>query len=127
MKWLRPAAVDGRGQASVELALALPLVALLLLALVQVGVVVRARVMLTHGAREGARVAAVGGSDREVTDAVVQASGLARSRLRVEVARDGVDVQVRLRYVDPTDLPLIGALMADAAMTAEARMRAEPP
>ena len=26
MKWLRPAAVDGRGQASVELALALPLV-----------------------------------------------------------------------------------------------------
>ena len=48
-----------RGQAMVETALVLPLVVLFLLAVVQVGLVVRAQVLVTHAAREAARAAAV--------------------------------------------------------------------
>ncbi|MEY2448174.1 MAG: TadE-like protein [Acidimicrobiaceae bacterium] len=40
-----------RGQATVEAALVLPLVVLLLLAVVQVGLLVRAEVLVTHAAR----------------------------------------------------------------------------
>ena len=116
-----------RGQATVELALLLPLVALALLAVVQVGLVVRARIMVTHAAREGARVAAVGGSVDEVTHAAQAAGGLVAHRVEVDVRTSGDDVVVEVRYTDPTDVPIVGALAGDAELGAVARMRREEP
>lgn len=116
-----------RGQATVELALVLPFVVLLLLALIQVGLVVRARVMVTHAAREGARVAAVGGSDAEVRRAVGVAADLALHRLDVTVGRSGDNAVVRVRYRDPTDVPIVGELVDTATLDAVAHMRIETP
>lgn len=116
-----------RGQATVELALVLPFVALLLLALIQVGLVVRARIMVTHAAREGARVAAVGGSDSEVRRAVGVAADLAVHRLDVTVGRNGGNAVVRVRYRDPTDVPIVGELVDEATLDAVAHMRIETP
>lgn len=109
-----------------EFALLLPVAVLMVLALGQVGVVVRSRLMLTQAAREGARVAAVGGSDAEVRAVVERASGLAPSRLEVEVRRGGGVATIVLTYVDPTDVALVGGLIDDAVITAAATMRLEP-
>ena len=115
------------GQATVEFALLLPVAALLLLAFVQLGVVVHDRVMVTHAAREGVRVAAVGGTDDEVRRAVEQSSGLTPARLEVRVERAGRVVTVSVTYVVATEIPLVGVLVDDAVMSAQARMQTEAP
>ena len=125
----RPAAGPGpggeRGQATAEFALLVPFVVLALLALVQVGLVMRARVMVTHAAREGARVAAVGGSDADVRRAVEVAADLSIHRIDVTVRRDGDNAVVEVTYRDPTDVPLVGGLVGEAVLEAEAHMRLE--
>ncbi len=115
------------GQATVESALLIPFVALVLLAIVQLALVVHARVMVTHAAREGARVAAVGGSDDEIGRAVGVAGDLVLHRLRVDVSRVDGTATVRVSYVDPTDVPIVGSLIHDVELTAVARMRLEQP
>ncbi len=107
-----------------ELALALPLVALLLLAVVQVGLVVRDQVLATHAAREAARAAAVGSPDDVARAAALRGSGLRADRLTVEVRR-GELVRVSMRYRSPTDLPIVGPLLPDVGLRANAAMRTE--
>ncbi len=119
--------VSTGGQATVELALLLPFVALVLLAVIQVGLVVRSRILVTHAAREGARVAAVGGSDGEVRRAVAVAGDLPIHRLDVEIRRSGGVATVTVSFRDPTDVPLVGSLVGDAEMQAVATMRLEEP
>ena len=113
------------GQATVEVAFLLPVVVLLALAIGQVAVVAHARVSTTHAAREGARVAAVGESDQAVRSAVLAAGSLAPSRLSVEVVRRASTVEVTVRYVDPTDVALVGPLLGEVEMVAVAVMRRE--
>jgi len=113
------------GQATVEVALLLPIVVLLALAIGQVALVAQARVLVTHAAREGARVAAVGESDRTVRDIVIERSTLDRDRIDVVVARRGSTVEVTVRYVDPTDVALVGPLIGSVELVAVAVMRLE--
>ncbi len=113
------------GQATVEFALLLPVAVVALLLIAQIGLVVRTRVMLTHAAREGVRVAAVGGSDAEVTAAVIDAGSLDPTRLTVGVARDASVVRVLLVYVMPTDVSVVGALLNDPEMSSVAAMYRE--
>jgi Flp pilus assembly protein TadG len=123
----RRAGRDG-GQAAVELALVLPLVALLLLLVVQVGLVVRAQVLAIHGAREGARAAAVDDEPGAARAAVEAGTGLDGHRLDVEVSgRDGPGsrVTVEVRYRVATDVPLVGGLVGDVTVTGQATMRVE--
>lgn len=119
--WPRPV----RGQATVEFALVVPVVVVVALSLVQVGLVVHARVMVTHAAREGARVAAVGGTDGRVAEAVAVAGRLPPSRLRVFTDRSDGRVTVRVDYDAATRVPIVGALLGDVALTATATMRME--
>ena len=114
-----------RGQATVEFAFLLPVAVVALLLIAQIGLVVRARVMLTHAAREGARVAAVGGSDAEVKAAVVAAGSLNPARLTVGVTRDASVVTVLVVYVVQTDVSVVGAILDDPRMSATATMYRE--
>lgn len=113
------------GQATVEVAFLLPVVALLALAIGQVTVVAHARVSVTHAAREGARVAAVGESDQAVRAAVLASGPLAESRLRVGVVRRAATVEVTVRYVDPTDVALVGSMLGDIELVGVAVMQRE--
>ena len=115
------------GQATVELAVLLPVVAVLLLAVAQIALLARERVLVTHAAREGARVAAVGGGASAVRTAVVGAGELDPAAVEVRVQRRAEVVEVEVVYRARTDLPLVGALMDDATMTARATMRLEEP
>jgi hypothetical protein len=121
------APVRAAGQATVELAVLLPVLALLGLTVAQVALVARDRVLVTHAAREGVRVAAVGGGDAEVRAAVREAGSLDATRLRVRVARGADTVEVWVDYRSVTDLAVVGRLVADVDMTARATMRREDP
>jgi hypothetical protein len=122
-----PRAASVAGQATVELAVLLPVVAVLLLTVAQVALLARERVLVTHAAREGARVAAVGGDAGAVRGAVVEAGGLDPAGVEVRVTRRAERVEVRVDYRARTDLPIVGALMGDPSMTARVTMRREEP
>ena len=114
-----------RGQSTAELVLLMPVLVALLLALVQIGLLVRVRVMVTHAAREAVREAAVGADDDDVRAAAAAAGDLDPRRLDVSVSRAGDRVAVEIRYHDPTDVPIVGALLGDARFDARATMRLE--
>ena len=116
------------GQATVETALVLPLVAALLLAVVQVGLIVRAQVLVTHAAREAARAAAVDPDPKAAMRAAKAATALDSGRMTVVVhGRNGPGsrVEVEVTYRAPTDVPLVGGLLGDLDLHAEATMRVE--
>lgn len=112
---------DG-GQAAVELALCLPFVVTALLLVVQVGLVVRAQVLVANAAREAARAAAVGAT-------APAAAGLDPDATTVAVAVGGPGAQAWVTATVihhlRTDVPLVGALVPDVELTATATMRLE--
>lgn len=116
------------GQAAVELALVLPLVAFLLLALVQVALVVRDQVLVVHAAREAARAAAVDPTPTAARRAALAGAPLAESRLRLELSghqKAGDQVEVVVSYRSPTNASIVGALIPDIVLRAQASMRRE--
>jgi len=116
------------GQATVEAALVLPFVAMLLLAVVQVGMVVRAQVLVTHAAREAARAAAVDPDPAAARAAAERAAQLDPDRLTVDVtgrAGPGSRLTVRVRYAAATDVPVVGSLLGDVHLEGTATMRVE--
>jgi len=116
------------GQATVEVALLLPLLVLLLLAVVQVGLVVRDQVVVTHVAREAARAAAVDPQLAVAREGATAAARLDPDRLEVELSGStdpGGRLTVTVRYRSPTRVPLIGPLVGDRTLVAEATMRVE--
>ena len=114
-----------RGQSTVELALVLPFLFMMLLAVVQIGLLVQARLLIIHAAREAAREAAVGGDDNAVRVAAEEASGLDVSRLQIQVFRIAGRVTVKLSYSDPTKVPMIGSLLGDVLLSTQTTMRIE--
>jgi hypothetical protein len=109
-----------RGQATVELALTLPFVVVAVLVVLQVGVVVRAQVLVVHAAREAARAAAVG-------ERPPPPDGLdpARTSVAIRPAAGGGRVDAEVTYRAETDLPLIGAVLPDLVLRGGATMRVE--
>jgi len=106
----------------------LPFVAMVLLSVVQVGLLVRAQVLVTHAAREAARAAAVDADRNAAVDAAQHASTLEATRMRGEIdgrAGRGSHVTARVTYDAPTNVPLIGALLGDVTLEGEATMRVE--
>jgi len=114
----------------VELALLLPVVVLLLLAVLQVGLLARDVVLVTHAAREAARAAATDAHAQAARDAALAASGLEGERLEVVTfgrAGPGSRVRVEVTFRAPTRVPVVGALLGDRTIEAEATMRVEAP
>ncbi len=123
-----PASSDlrDRGQAAVELALCLPMLFLFLLGIVQLVVIVRDQLAVQLAAREAARAAAIAASPSEAArDAATRAVAL--SPLTVVTRTSAATVTVTVNHVTHTDVPLIGALLPDVTVTAEATMALEPP
>jgi Flp pilus assembly protein TadG len=115
-----------RGQAAVELALCLPLLFMFLLGLVQLVVIVRDQLAVQLAAREAARAAAVtGSSDASAQRAAARAIALRPLTVVTRLSADTVTVTVT--HLTQTDVPLIGALLPDITVTAEATMALEPP
>ena len=119
---------DDAGQATVEAALLLPFVFALLLVVVQVGLLVRAQILVTHAAREGARAAAVDADAGAAQNAATEATTLDPARMHVAVDGRGAvgsRVHVRVTYRVPTDVPIVGPLLGEVDLEADATMRVE--
>lgn len=117
-----------RGQAAVELALVLPLVATLALLLLQVALVVRDQVLVVHAAREAAREAAVSDEPDAARRGALAAASLDANRLEARASGrggTGSRVSVEVRYASATEVPLVGALIGDVALSGSATMRVE--
>lgn len=118
------------GQATVELALLLPVIVVLLLVILQIGLIARDVVLVTHAAREAARAAAVDSAPGAARAAAEDAGGLQGDRLTVRATgrgEAGSRVRVRITYRAPTEVPIVGALIGDRTLRAEATMRVEGP
>lgn len=93
---------DGQGgQATVEMALVLPVLLLIVIGIVEFGRIYSDHLILQNAAREGVRVAAVGGTDGDVWNRVVaSAPGLDPNKLTMTVTRDTTAklVTVALQY-----------------------------
>jgi hypothetical protein len=116
------------GQATVELALLLPVLLMLVLAVLQVGLVARDQVLVANAAREAARAAAVDSRPGAALDAARGSGPLDPAELHVDVGTRGPvgsTVRVVVRYRSITDAPLVGSLVGDVELQADATMRVE--
>ena len=113
------------GQATVEFALVLPLVVVMGLGLVVIGLAVRNELAVELAAREGARAAAV--STAPAAAATAAATRAVRLPVEVSTVDDGTTVTVTVRYTDPVDIALVGALIGPVTHTAAVTMAVEPP
>ena len=116
-----------KGQATVEVALVLPFLVVLLLAMAQVGLIIRAQVMVIHAAREAARAVAVDAT-ADAQGAALLASTLDPGRTTVDVSGSldpGGHVTVTVGYVVESSIPLAGAIIGDVELDAEATMLVE--
>jgi hypothetical protein len=122
-----------RGQATIEAALTLPVVLIGLLLIVEVGLVVRDALALVQAAREGARAAAVVGTDDAVTTAVRRSAGpLDADRIETQVSplpagrERGTAITVTLRYEERLRIPIVSRIATlELPLRSSATMRAE--
>jgi Flp pilus assembly protein TadG len=113
---MRSSKSSDSGQAAVELVLITPVVALLLLAAVQVAVVISDQLALESLARDRARAVALGDTTRESPNGRYSFTS---------TTHNGV-VTIAATYRAPTDIPLVGRLVSDVELTADATMLIEP-
>jgi len=117
---------DARGQAAVELAITMPVVVVFVLGVFQVALVARDQLAIELAAREAARAASVSADPTGAANAAARrVVGLDPIDVSVSVAGD--IVRVRVRYVNPTDVAIIGAAIGDVTLEATGAMVFEPP
>ena len=108
--------------------LVLPALVAVALLIVQIGSVARDRLLLAHVSREAARSAAVNPEPDATIRAARSASGLRAERLAVELGperRRGDRLAVRVRYLSPTEVPIVGLLLPDVTLTSDVTVRVE--
>ncbi|MFZ5754762.1 MAG: TadE/TadG family type IV pilus assembly protein [Bacillota bacterium] len=109
-----------KGQALVEMALILPLLLLLVFGIIEFGRIFSAGLVVNHGAREGARLGAVGALDSAIVTRVQNtAVTLDTSQLSVTVTptetdrKRGGEVRVRVRYPVVVFAPFISVFTGE--------------
>lgn len=136
MMWFHDLRKSQTGQAIVEMALALPILIMLLFGIMEFGRVLNTYMIVTNLSREGARTGAVGGTDAQITAAVLNGTNsgqLNTADLTVTInptamgprAR-GTSVDVQVSY--PVDIiaPVIGRIIGDPyIVTSQTTMRVE--
>ena len=106
--------------------MSLPLVVVFVLGVFQVALVARDQLALEFAAREAARAAAV--STDPAGAAIAAANRVVNlDRLDVSVSVAGDIVRVTVRYVNPTDVAIIGPAIGEVSLEATAAMALEPP
>lgn len=121
-----------KGQTLVEFALILPILMLILLGIFEFSRVLGAWMSLTHASREGARDAALGGTDLQVEERIDAVSaGLDLSRIQVTVTpaaprNRGAMVTVQVDYSMDLITPIIGNIVGNPLnISTETTMRVE--
>lgn len=115
MSSIRRALKKRRGQAMVEFAMVLPIFILLVMGIMEFGLLFHEYMVVTAASREGARAAAVGGTDAEVTTAAKNAAssvnkGLLNATVTPSTRLKGTSVTVTVSNPVKINTPLISAM-----------------
>jgi len=114
-----------RGQASVEFALVLPLVLIVLLGLLQVGIFMLEKLQVSGAAREGAREAAVTSDRDRIENAAKRAAPTLDIQVEVNRGDQRGDPAVVGVSAPPTEVPIMGSIVAGRPLKSTATMRIE--
>jgi Flp pilus assembly protein TadG len=115
----------------VETALVVPVILLLLMGMVELGRVSNAYMAVTHAGRHGARYAAIGGTNEEVTTRVKNAATpLDTSKVNVVIDPatgriSGQDVRITVTYPVQMLTPLAGLFKNPVVVRSDVTMRLE--
>ncbi|NCO65679.1 MAG: hypothetical protein COW32_05980 [Candidatus Aquicultor secundus] len=113
-----------RGASSVEFAIILPVLILILFAIFEFGLTYRDYLAITHAAREGARMAAVGEySETEIRERAYPVSPSSISISYPGGTEHGEPVEVQVTFDRPLHIPLFD--IKKVHLTSKARMRIE--
>ncbi|MCR3921642.1 MAG: pilus assembly protein [Firmicutes bacterium] len=128
LKWLK----NQKGQAIVESALVVPIILLLLLGMVEMGRVTNAYLVVTHAARHGARYGAVGATNDEIIERIIDvATPLNPAELTIVIMPEtgraaGGDIQVSVTYPVQLITPVVESLISNPfPVKSEITMRIE--
>lgn len=109
-----------KGQAMVEIAIIIPILIIILMTIFEFGRIFNTYLIMTHASREGARSAALGCNDTEVSQAVnnsvayLDASNLTISITPTKSSRTrGSNVTVNLKYDLDIIVPVIDKILPD--------------
>jgi len=112
---------NDRGAAAVEFALVVPILITLIVGMIEFGLVYNAYIGVTHAAREGARMAAVGAYDAATVKA--RASQLDPAKVTVSEFETADYCEVTVTYDYELEIPFVPGQELTLASTA--RMRKE--
>ena len=111
-----------RGQSLVETAIVLPIVLLLVMGIIDFGLLFNNYIVISNASREGARKAALGGTDVEVVQTVQNmTTSLKLSNMNINITPPddsrghGTAVEVSVEYKSELLTPLIGKFFPDGA------------
>ena len=119
---------SNKGQSIVELAILLPVLLMLLFGTIEFGRIYGTYMIISNASREGARVAAVGGSTTQIQNAVIgTAPTLNVGSMTIVVSKSGAGnrgdtVMVTIGYDIAIIAPLIGVVV-DNPMHLESQMQ----
>ncbi|MDD3927526.1 MAG: TadE/TadG family type IV pilus assembly protein [bacterium] len=125
-----------KGQAMTELAFVIPILLLLIMGIIQFGLVLKSYIAVANGTRLGARTAAVGKTNAQITSKVLSAlPTLDADRITVNITPSneasrtvGTDVTVSVAYSENIIVPMMNLLVPDPMpMQAQSIMRMEKP
>lgn len=107
-----------KGQAMVEIAIIIPILLIILMAIFEFGRIFNAYLIITHASREGARSAALGSDDIQITQTVNNSiTYLDTSKLTISISPSqssrnrGTNVTVNLQYDLDIIVPIIDRII----------------
>jgi Flp pilus assembly protein TadG len=110
--------VEKKGQAVVETALILPIIILILMGIIDFGLMFNNYLVINNAAREGARNAAVGSSDANIKNMILNmTTTLDHSKLTTTIhpaellRKKGEEVTVTIEYDNRLITPIISAIV----------------
>lgn len=110
-----------KGQSIVETALIMPVIILILAGIIDFGLIFNNYLIITNASREGARIAAAGISDSDVTDTVASITQtLDHDQMTVSIVPDdlnrhkGEELSVTIGYNNKLLTPVINSFIADS-------------
>ncbi|NLE24461.1 MAG: pilus assembly protein [Clostridiaceae bacterium] len=123
-----------KGQSLVETAIILPIVILIIMGIIEFGLIFNNYILITNASREGARKAALGGTDSEIIQVVENmTTTLKLSNMTISISpsfssrRHGTQAKVEVVYRADFITPIIGKFFPgeEARLTATSIMRVE--
>mgnify|MGYP001005131066 CR=1 FL=1 len=118
-----------RGQSLVETAIILPVLILIVMGVIEFGLIFNKYIIITNASREGARKAALGGSDSEIIQVVENMTTTLKLSISpsFDSRKHGTQVKVEVVYKTGLITPVIGKLFPgeQAVVKATSVMRVE--